>query len=142
MANPVITNLDGTNSGPASVTTVNTQSSYSSLMFVQSIVVALTPAAVLTITATEQSFGLNGVTFVSLATGIKAGDVLLAVSPPSTVAGVSLASFRVDGTTADKFYITFVNPTAGTLTPASGNYTLTVARFNQSNFNSLPASLA
>lgn len=135
------------NTGPASVQTVNTQSPRSAEQFVQTIAVALTPVAVATITTAEQSFGSNGVSFVSAVTGILAGDVILAINPPSLVAGVSLASFRVDTAVNDKFYITFVNPTAGSVTPVSGTYLITVARFNQSTsttpgtLSSLPASV-
>lgn len=141
MANTIVNNLDGTNSGPASAITVNTQSPYSTLQFTQTIAVTLTPVAVLTITTAEQSFGLNGVSFVSAATGIRAGDVILSVSPPSLVAGVSLTTYRVDATTNDKFYITFVNPTVASVTPASGVYLITVGRYNQTNASPLPATL-
>jgi len=135
------------NPGPASQVTVNTQPVRGDLQFINTIGVTLTPAAVATITTVEQSFGANGVTFATAATGLLAGDVILAVNPPSTVAGVSLASFRVDTSVNDKFYVTFVNPTAGSVTPAAGVYVLTVARFNQSNtttpgtLSSLPTTL-
>lgn len=121
------------NPGPASVTTVNTQIPYSTETFVQTIAVSLTPLSVATITTAEQSFGLNGVSQVTAATGIKAGDVILAINSPSLVAGVAIANFRVDLTTDDKFFITFVNPTAGSVTPVSGTYLITVMRLNASN---------
>lgn len=141
MANPVIGNIDGTNPGPAGISTINTQSPFSTLQRVETIAVALTPVATATITVAEQSFGLNGVSFVSLATGIKAGDVILGVSPPSTVAGVGISQFRNDAAVNDKFYISFVNPTAGSLTMPSGTYLITVARYNLSNAASLPTSV-
>jgi hypothetical protein len=142
MANPLITGIAGAqNVGPSSTSTVNTQTPYSFVQFIEPIFVTLTPVAVATITTAEQSFGLNGVSFVSAATGIKAGDIILGVSPPSTVAGVTLASFRADATTNDKFYITFANPTAGSVTPASGVYTITVMRLNLSNAATLPTAL-
>lgn len=141
MANPVITNLDGSNPGPAGVLTVNTQTPYSDYQFIQTIGVSLTPVAALTITAAEQSFGLNGVSFVSAATGIKPGDIILSVNAPSDVAGVTLASYRVDPTVVDKFYIKFVNPTGASATPASGVYTVTVARPNLSNSPILPTAI-
>ena len=130
-----------TNAGPSTQSTANTQTVYSDLIFVQTISVSLTPLSVATITTAEQSFGANGVSQVTAATGIKAGDVILAINPPSLVAGVSIASFRVDLTTADKFYITFVNPTAGGVVPAAGQYLITVARFNQSNYAAALAGL-
>ena len=135
------------NPGPATVNTVNTQSPYSTERTIQTIAVSMTPLIVATITTAEQSFGLNGVSQATAATGILAGDVILAINPPSTVAGVSLASFRVDTAVNDKFYVTFVNPTAAGVTPASGTYLVTVARYNQSTsvtpgtLSSLPATV-
>lgn len=124
--------MPSVNAGPAIATQVNTQSPYSAEVTVQTIAVSITPVATATITVAEQSFGANGVSFVTAATGIKAGDVILAVSPPSTTAGVGISQFRVDVAVNDKFYISFVNPTAGSLTMPSGVYLITVARFNQS----------
>lgn len=129
------------NLGPASVITINTQPPRATLQFVQTIGVTLTPVAVVTISASEQSYGSAGVSFVSAVTGILPGDVILAVSPPSATAGVTLASFRVDAAVADKFYITFVNPTAGSVTPVAGVYLITVARFI-SSVSTTPATLS
>jgi hypothetical protein len=120
------------NPGPASAATVNTQSPYSTERTVQTIGVSLTPLSVATITTAEQSFGLNGVSQVTAATGILAGDVIISVSPPALTAGVGISGYRVDTTTNDKFYIQFVNPTAGSVTPGSGTYLITVLRFSQS----------
>jgi hypothetical protein len=141
MAFPVTPNIDGTNPGPASMSTVNTQSPYSTLQFTQTIAVTLTPVATATITVAEQSFGANGVSFVSAATGIRAGDIITAVSPPSTVAGIGISQYRVDAAVNDKFYISFANPTAGSLTMPSGVYLITVARYNLSNASVLPTAL-
>lgn len=141
MAYPVITALTGTNPGPASANTTPTQSPYSTLQFIQTISVSLTPLSVATITTAEQSFGLNGVSQVTAATGIKAGDVILAVNSPGLQAGVALSNYRVDGTVNDKFYLTFVNPTAGGVVPLTGTYVITVARYNQSNANTVPSAI-
>jgi len=133
------------NPGPASIVTVNTQSPRSAETFIQTIAVSLTPLIVATITTAEQSFGLNGVSQVTAATGILAGDVIMSINSPSLVAGVAIANFRVDVAVNDKFYITFVNPTAAGVTPVSGLYLITVARFNLSTsltpgtLSSLPA---
>jgi hypothetical protein len=135
------------NPGPASISTVNTQSPYSTDRTIQTIAVSLTPLQVATITCAEQSFGLNGVSQVTAATGILHGDVILAVNPPATVAGVGISQFRVDTAVDDKFYITWCNPTAAGVTPTSGIYLITVARFNQTTsttpgtFSSLPATV-
>lgn len=124
--------MPSVNSGPAQATQVNTQSVYSTEATIQTIGVSLTPLAVATITTAEQSFGLNGVSQVTAATGIKAGDVIIGVNSPGIQAGVALANARVDLTVDDKFFLTFVNPTAGSVTPLTGTYLITVARFNQS----------
>lgn len=120
------------NPGPASSSTVNTQSPYSPEVTIQTIAVSLTPLSVATITTAEQSFGANGVSQVTAATGIKAGDVIIGINPPGMTAGVVVANARVDAAVDDKFYLEFVNPTAGAVVPLTGLYLLTVARFNQS----------
>jgi hypothetical protein len=135
------------NPGPAIVNTFNTQPPYSTERTIQTIAVSMTPVGVTTATVAEQSFGLNGVTQVTAATGILAGDVLISVSPPATVAGVGISQVRVDTAVNDKFYVAWVNPTGGTLTPTSGIYLLTVARYNQSTsvtpgtFSTLPTTV-
>jgi hypothetical protein len=135
------------NPGPATVNTVNTQSPYSTERTIQTIAVSMTPLSVATITVAEQSFGLNGASQATAATGILAGDVILAVNPPSVGTAVGIASFRVDTAVNDKFYVAWVNPTAGALVPSSGTYLITVARYNQSTsvtpgtLSSLPATV-
>lgn len=124
--------MPSVNPGPSSQTTVNTQSPYSPQLTIQTIAVSLTPLSVATITTAEQSFGLNGVSQATAATGIKAGDVIVGVSPPGMQAGVVVANGRVDAAVDDKFYLQFVNPTAGGVVPTAGLYLVTVARFNQS----------
>jgi hypothetical protein len=125
--------MPSVNPGPAVTTTVNTQSPYSPELTLQTIAVNLTPVSVATITTAEQSFGANGVTQVTAATGIKAGDVIVGVSPPGMTTGVVVANGRVDPAVDDKFYLEFVNPTAGGVVPLTGLYLITVGRFNQSN---------
>jgi hypothetical protein len=135
------------NPGPASVGTVNTESPRSFFQFIQTIAVSITPTSVTNATAPEQSYGLNGATFATAATGILAGDVILAVNPPSVTAGVAMSGFRVDTATNDKFYVQWANPTAGALTPPSGTYLITVGRVIQSvtttpgTLSSLPAAV-
>ena len=120
------------NPGPASQVTVNTESPRGFVQFIQTLSIAMTPVALAASTATEQSFGSNGVSFVTAATGILAGDVITSVSAPSAVAGVVIGGWRVDTAVNDKFYVTFGNCTAGTPTPASGQYLVTVSRLIQS----------
>lgn len=124
--------MTAVNPGPASTTTVNTQSPYSTGVTFQTISVSLTPLSVATIVVAEQSFGANGASQVTAATGIKAGDVIVGVSPPALGTACTVCAARVDLTTDDKFYLQFVNPTAGALVPSAGQYLITVARFNQS----------
>ena len=92
----------------------------------------MTPLSVAAITVVEQSFGSAGVSQVTAATAILAGDVILAVNPPSTTTGVGVSQFRVDTAVNDKFYVSFVNPTAGAVVPPTGTWLITVARFVQS----------
>jgi len=75
---------------------------------------SLTPAAVATITTAEQTFTVPGV---------RPNDIVF-VNPPSLVAGVSIATARVSAN--DTVAITFVNPTAASVTPASGTYLFAV----------------
>lgn len=124
--------MPSVNPGPSSSQQVNTQSPAAFEQFIQTIAVNLTPVSVATITAVEQSFGANGVTQVTAVTGIKAGDVILGVNPPGIQAGVMLGQARVDPAVDDKFYLQFVNPTAGGVVPLTGLYILHVARPNVS----------
>jgi hypothetical protein len=139
--------VGSTNPGPAIENTINTQSPPSFYRLVQTIAVAITPVSVATITVAEQSYGANGASFATAATGILAGDIILSISPPSITAGVGIAGWRVDTATNDKFYVDWVNPTAGSLTPPSGTYLITVARLIQSitttpgTFSTLPAAI-
>src|SRR6185437_13244122 len=117
--------MPSVNPGPASTSNPNLQSPISFERFVETIAVNLgTISAVTTATTSEK-------TFAGLGTGIQAGDVILSVSKPAAQAGLGIVGWRVDASAADTFYITYVNPTAGSLTPtASEVYLITVARFN------------
>ena len=77
-----------------------------------------TLSGVATITTSEQA--------VTVA-GINADDVMIGMTKPTTQAGLGLVSGRVSA--ANTIQVTFVNPTAGTLTPtASEVYGVTVFR--------------
>ncbi|MDE2098340.1 MAG: hypothetical protein KGL39_13890 [Patescibacteria group bacterium] len=136
-----------TNPGPSQVQTSNTQSPRSQGQFIQTIAVNMTPLAVAADTSAEQSFGSNGVSQATAATGIIPGDVILNVSAPSLTAGLGIGEWRVDTSTADLFYVAWQNSTAASLTPPSGYYLITVFRFNLSNgetpatFKTLPSEL-
>lgn len=78
----------------------------------------ITPAAVLTITAVEQTFTVPGV---------KVGDAVV-VNPPGTTAGVIQGAARVSA--ANTIAIQYVNPTVGSVTPLAGTHTITVFRYD------------
>jgi hypothetical protein len=111
------------NPGPSIQTTVNTQPPQSNHAKIETLSVNLgTIAQIATITATE-------ITFLNLGTGLLPGDVIVGVSKPTAQAGLGIAGWRNDPLVADKFYITFVNPTAAGITPtAAETYAITIAR--------------
>lgn len=84
------------------------------------------PAAVNTITTAEQTVTV---------TGVKVGDFVVAMKPTLT-AGVTIGNVRVSA--ADTIAIQFVNPTAGSVNPASETWSFLV--FRPEPGTSLPAS--
>jgi hypothetical protein len=133
--------MPSVNPGPASTATVNTQSPYSYEKFIQTISVAITPVAQSTAGSNEQSYGANGASYATAATGILPGDVIIGISPPSTAASCSIGGFRVDTSTVDKFYIDWVT-SASSITPPAGQYLITVARYSSSGGGGTPATLS
>lgn len=81
--------------------------------------VTITPASVAAASAPEQAFTVPGV---------QPTDLVIDVTMPSVLAGVTLGGFRV--TAANTVGIQFVNPTAGALVPPAGAYKFTVARID------------
>jgi hypothetical protein len=80
--------------------------------------VALSPAEVAANTSAEQTFTLPG---------LRAGDVIVGVSKPTTQAGLGIVGWRVSA--ANTVAITFVNATGSPITPtASQTYLITWAR--------------
>lgn len=79
---------------------------------------SITPAGVAAIVAPAQTFTVPGV---------KVGDAVT-VNPPAQTAGVAIANAYVSA--ANTVSIQFVNPTAGALTPAAGNHTFVITRFD------------
>lgn len=75
------------------------------------------PASVATITTAEQDVTV---------TGVKVGDIVLAVNKPSLTAGLGICNARVKA--ADTISLQFVNPTAGAVDAASETYTFVIAR--------------
>lgn len=77
---------------------------------------SLTPVAVATIVAAEQNFTVTGLT---------TADKVI-VNPFPTGNATALCSARVSA--ANTLTLSYVNPTAGSLTPAAGAYTIIAIR--------------
>jgi len=119
MAFPATTNVDGSNPGPNSAALPDTvQMPTGNIWKIGRFAVSLTPTAVAATSAPIQTFAAVGI-------GLLTTDVVL-VQPPSDTAGVALANAYVSA--ADTLAIQFVNPTAGSLTPAAGTFLVTVIR--------------
>lgn len=119
MSFPSTTNVDGSNPGPNVSTTPDTvQSPIGNIQKIGRFALTLTPSAVSATTAPVQNFASTGI-------GLLTTDTVI-VTPPSTTAGVAPAVAYVSA--ADQLSIQFVNPTAGSLTPPSGTYLVTVFR--------------
>ena len=80
------------------------------------VAVTFNPAAVATITTAEQTVTV---------TGVKVGDFVIAMKPTHTT-GVTIGNVRVSA--ADTVAIQFVNPTAGSVDPASETWQFLVIR--------------
>lgn len=87
----------------------------------------LNPASVATITAAEQDFTVKGV---------RASDLAIYCGMTTATAGLGIAGYRVKA--KDTVSVTFVNPTAGALDAASGNFKMIIARTE----SELPGSLS
>ncbi len=122
MANPSVSNVDGSNPGPNVVSLPDTvQYPVGNIWKLGVFTISITPAAVGAATAPVQTFASTGI-------GLLTTDAVV-VSPAGTVgqtAGVAVCDAWVAA--ADELAIQFVNPTAGSLTPTSGDYTVTVFR--------------
>ena len=79
--------------------------------------VTLAPAVVATATTVEEAFTVQGV---------QAGDMVIVQANLAQTAGVNVISARVTG--VNTVAITFVNPTAGGVTPAAGAYMMFICR--------------
>jgi len=77
---------------------------------------SLTPSAVATVTTAEQTFTVPG---------LHVGDYVLVIPPARTV-NASMTYAYVSA--RDTLAICFVNPTAGSVTPTAGTYTILVFR--------------
>jgi hypothetical protein len=75
------------------------------------------PAAVATITTAEQTVTVPGV---------KVGDLVVAYNKPTNTTGAMPVNARVSA--ADTVAVSFVNPTAGSVDPASEAWTFVIGR--------------
>lgn len=80
------------------------------------VTLSLTPAAVATIVAAKQTFTVAG---------LNARDSVVPLSNPNTTAA-ALCGAEVSA--ANTLRLTFVNPTAGSVTPTAGTYTFLVIK--------------
>lgn len=121
MANPTVTNVDGTNTGP-NVTTLPDTVQYAAVGNIWKagvFSVTLSPTSVANATSAEQTFATTGI-------GLLTTDLVL-VQKPTAQAGLGIVGTRVSA--ADTLAITFMNTTAATITPtASEVYTIGVWR--------------
>lgn len=83
------------------------------------VAVTFNPAAVATITTAEQTVTV---------TGVKVGDFIIAMKPTLTT-GVTIGNVRVSA--VDTIAVQFVNPTAGSVDPASETWQFLVIRPEQ-----------
>ncbi len=120
MANPVVNNVDGSNSGPNVTNLPDTvQLPVGNIWKSGVFTITLSPAAVAINTSAEQTFAATGI-------GLLPGDYV-AVNKPTAQAGLGIVGTRVSA--ADTLAITFMNDTGGIITPtASENYLVYVVR--------------
>lgn len=120
MANPSVTNVDGSNPGPNVVSTPDTvQSPVGNLWKIGSFSLTLSPVSVAWTTTTEQTFASTGI-------GLLTTDLVL-VQKPTTQPGLGIVGTRVSA--ADTLAINFINVSTATITPtASEVYTVGVFR--------------
>lgn len=131
MAFPAVTNVDGSNPGPNSVTLPDTiQIPTGNIWKLGVFSITLSPGSVAPNTSAEQTFSATGI-------GLLSTD-LVVVQKPTSQAGLIIGGARPTST-ADQLAINFGNLTAATITPtASEVYTVGVFRV-QPNW-SKPAS--
>lgn len=87
------------------------------LLKVFAVSVTWDPAAVATVTTAEQTVTV---------TGVQVGDIVMAYNKPSNTAGAMPVNARVSA--ANTIAVSFVNPTAGSVNPASETWTFVIAR--------------
>lgn len=87
------------------------------LLSIYAFTATLDPAAVATITTAEQTFTVPG---------LQVGDIVISINKPTNTVGVGIVNARVSA--ANTLAISFVNPTAGSVNPASESYVIVIGR--------------
>ena len=120
MANPAVTNVDGSNPGPNTVTQPDTVQMPTGNIWKNGIFsITLSPISVAPNTVAEQTFASTGI-------GLLTTDQVT-ISKPTTQAGLGIVNVRVSA--ADTLAVAFINATAATITPtASEVYQVEVNR--------------
>jgi len=120
MANPSITNVDGTNTGPNVTTLPDTIQMPTGNIWKSGVfLLTLSPASVAVTTTTEQTFAATGI-------GLLTTDLVL-VNKPTAQPGLGIVGVRVSA--ADTLAITFLNASATAITPTAAEvYTVGVWR--------------
>lgn len=115
-------NVDGTNPGPNVVTQPDTiQYPIGNVWKVGVFQISITPTAVSATTAPVQNFAATGI-------GLQVGDAVDVGYGAGLTPTVNVAVASAYVSAADQLSIQFVNPTAGSLTPAAGKYQVMVLR--------------
>jgi hypothetical protein len=110
MANPAVTNVDGSNPGPNTVSLPDTvQMPIGNIWKLGVFSLTLSPTLAAPNTSAEQTFASTGI-------GLLTTD-LVVVQKPTAQAGLVLGGSRVSA--ADTLAITFGNLTAATITPTA-----------------------
>lgn len=107
------------NPGPASAQTQESFAPMTNVVKGGVFSLTLTPSAVATVTVAAQNFANTGI-------GLLLGDMVSVAYNGAQTAGVSITDAYVSA--SDQLTIRFVNPTAGSVTPASGTYLVSVQR--------------
>jgi hypothetical protein len=111
------------NPGPASTTTYQAVAPIGNVAKEGVFLISLTPTAVATVTTAAQNFASTGI-------GLLVGDIVSVAFQGAQTAGVGVLDAYVSA--ADQLTIRFINPTAGSVTPAAGTYAVSVQRPNAS----------
>ena len=118
MAFPAVTNIDGSNPGPNSVSLPDTvQAPVGNVWKLASLTFSLTPGTVANATNLEVTCTI---------TGLLTTDVVFVNAPGAANAGIGIAGTRVSA--AGVLAINFVNASAATTAAPAGTYLLSVMR--------------